>query len=127
MDSNTFNIFVKHDKSYTLDVTNNMSINKLKELISKKIKIPVRFFYISHASKIIDSLENIINNTTIFDYNIDKDYHISKDCTIYVNVSPHNNILKNLGHFMYKNDCRILDMDVNSESIKLEFKINKNQ
>ena len=45
------------------------SLNRLKYIISDKIKVPVHQFYMVCGGKIIDNIENIKENPTAEEYN----------------------------------------------------------
>jgi len=112
MNNKSFSIFAKYDRSYVIDnVSLDTTLNELKYMISKRINISVAQYYITSCCKTLDSMEIIIKNPTIEEFNKDNKYKIEKDRTIYINIHPYKNLHKSLAYFLYENNCKLLKID----------------
>tara|TARA_B100000925_G_C21989364_1_gene466051 strand:- start:76 stop:525 length:450 start_codon:yes stop_codon:yes gene_type:complete len=108
----TYSIFIKHDRTYCIyDINNTISLNRLKYIISDKIKVPVHQFYMVCGGKIIDNIETIKLNPTIEEYNKNIRYPIEKDRTLFIHINGYENFYKKLLYFFYENRCSLLNID----------------
>lgn len=110
--NNSFSIFAKYNRSYVIsNISSNTRLNELKYMISNKINIPVEQFYITSSCKTLDSLEIIMKNPTIEEFNNDNQYKIGKDTNIYVTIHPCKNLYKAIAYFLYENNCKLSKID----------------
>ena len=84
-----FNLFIKHDKTYVIQINNTITLNKLCDIISKKINIPKHFFFITIGGKVLDTIERIRLNPTIEELNNTDGStfpYINPDTTLYIMI-----------------------------------------
>tara|TARA_B100001248_G_C27366900_1_gene449515 strand:+ start:751 stop:1002 length:252 start_codon:yes stop_codon:yes gene_type:complete len=60
----SFQIFLKDNKSYTVTVNNNTTIQELKKFILDKLKIPNNHYYLTNGCRILDE-EKMISEYSI--------------------------------------------------------------
>ena len=68
----SFQIFIKNNKSYTMNVNKNTTIEEIHRFILEKLKIPQDFYYLSIGNKILDDDKKIL------------DYPIGSESTIHI-------------------------------------------
>ena len=105
--NNSFNLFIKHDKTYVLQITKNIKIIELRKLISDKIKIPTDIFYLVFGGRILDNMSLLLNNPTIEQINNYEDSSlpfIGADSTLYLKLHTHGiPFIKKLYYFIEEN------------------------
>lgn len=68
----SFQIFIKDNKSHTMNVNKNTSIEEIYKFILERLKIPKDFYYLSIGNKILDDDKKIL------------DYPIGPESTIHI-------------------------------------------
>jgi len=113
--NNSFNLFVKHDRTYVLQITKNIKLVELRKLISDKIKIPTNIFYLVFGAKIFDTMDLLLLNPTIDQINnCEKSLlpYIGADSTIYLKLHTHGiPFIKNLYYFIEENGYNLETVD----------------
>ena len=80
---NNIQVFVKYnEKTTTYLINNKISIFDFKTIVSKKINVPMSYFYMIYGNKILNSEKLTIN--------ISDDYNIIKYSTIMVRIRAHD-------------------------------------
>lgn len=82
-------LFIKHDKTYVIQINFFDSIKTLKELVTNKVGIPSELFNLIYGWHYLKDDNNI------------SDYHISKDSMIYLNVKIKPN-MTNTNNILFK-------------------------
>ena len=113
--NNSFNLFIKHDKTYVLQITKNIKLLELRKLIRDKIKIPTDIFYLVFGGKILDTMKLLLLNPTIDQINNCKDSllpYIGTDSTIYLKLHTHGiPFIKKLYYFIEENGYNLETVD----------------
>ena len=68
----SFQIFLKDNKSHTMNVNKNTSIEEVHKFILERLKIPQDFYYLSIGNKILDNDKKV------------SDYSIGPESTIHI-------------------------------------------
>ena len=129
----TFNLFIKHDKTYVIQINNTITLNKLCDIISKKINIPKHFFFITIGGKVLDTIERIRLNPTIEELNNTDGStfpYINPDTTVYIMIYANGpSFIKKLHEFIISNDYNIDELaNIDTHGIelsKIQFTITK--
>ena len=107
----TFNLFIKYDRTYVIQVNNTIKFNNLCNIISKKINVPKKYFYIQFGGKILDNIDRIRLNPSIQEINDNSKTNltlIKPDSTFYIMIYSHGpSFIKKLYEFIIENNYTI--------------------
>ena len=68
----TFQIFLRHNKTHTMMVTNETTIKDVQKYILDRLKIPAEHYYLSSGNKVLDGKNTL------------EDYSITAEKTIHI-------------------------------------------
>ena len=78
----TFQIFLKHNRTHTMMVTNETTIKDIQKYILDRLKVPSQHYYLSSGNKVLDERFKL------------EDYSIHAETTIHIVIRSAPNSVK---------------------------------